>query len=45
MAPLKAADAVGVLGYTFGGGKGDAVLRAEYLFAAGKVYALRSSPA
>ncbi|MCA0243107.1 MAG: hypothetical protein LCI02_19865 [Proteobacteria bacterium] len=45
VAPLKVGDTVGVLGYTFGGEKGDAVLRAEYLFAAGKAYGLRSSPA
>ncbi len=43
--PIKAGDTVGVLGYTFAGEKGDAVLRAEYLFAGGKVYGLRSSPA
>ncbi len=34
-----------VLGFTFAEEKGDAVLRAEYLFLRGKVYALRSSPA
>lgn len=45
VAPLKVGDRVAVLGYTFAGEKGDAVLRAEYLFAAGKVYGLRSSPA
>lgn len=45
VAPLKTGDKVAVLGFTFTGEKGDAVLRAEYLFAAGKVYGLRSSPA
>lgn len=45
VAPIKVGDRVGVLGYTFSGEKGEAVLRAEYLFAAGKVYGLRSSPA
>ncbi len=45
VAPLKVGDSVGVLGYTVSGEKGDAVLRAEYLFAAGKAYGLRSSPA
>ncbi len=45
VAEIKPGDAVGVLGFTFAGEKGDAVLRAEYLFAAGKVYGLRSSPA
>ena len=34
-----------VLGFTFTGEKGDAVLRAEYLFLDGKVYGLRSRPA
>lgn len=43
--PVKTGETIGVLGYTFTGEKGDAVLRAEYLFAGGKVYALRSSPA
>lgn len=43
--PLKTGDKVGVLGFTFTAEKGDAVLRAEYLFAAGKAYGLRSSPA
>ena len=42
---IKAGDAVAVLGYTGAGEKGDAVLRAEYLFAGGKAYGLRSSPA
>jgi hypothetical protein len=36
---------LGVLGFTFAGEKGDAILRAEYLFLAGQVYGLRSSPA
>ena len=34
-----------VLGFTFAGEKGEAVLRAEYLFLGGKVYGLRSRPA
>ena len=42
---IKLGDALAMLGFTFTGEKGDAVLRVEYLFAAGKVYALRSSPA
>lgn len=42
---IKAGDTLGVLGFTFSGEKGDAVLRAEYLFVGGKVYGLRSSPA
>lgn len=42
---IKLGDALAMLGFTFTGEKGDAVLRVGYLFAAGKVYALRSSPA
>ena len=42
---IKAGDTLGVLGFTFTGEKGDAVLRAEYLFLGGQVYGLRSSPA
>lgn len=36
---------LGVLGFTFAGEKGEAILRAEYLFLGGKVYGLRSRPA
>jgi Family of unknown function (DUF6152) len=43
--PLKTGDKVAVLGFTFIGEKGDAIVRAEYLFAGGKAYGLRSSPA
>lgn len=42
---IKVGEAVSVLGFTLTGEKGDAVVRAEYLFAGGKVYGLRSSPA
>jgi hypothetical protein len=42
---IKNGDTVAVLGFTFTGEKGDAILRAEYLFLGGKVYGLRSSPA
>jgi len=42
---LQAGGAVAVLGYTFAGEKGDALLRVEYLWLAGKAYGLRSSPA
>ena len=42
---IKAGAALAVLGFTFTDEKGDAVLRAEYLFLDGKVYGLRSSPA
>ena len=41
---IKPGDTLGVLGFTFTGEKGDAVLRAEYLYLGGKVYGLRSSP-
>lgn len=41
---IKAGMPVEVVGFTFGGEKGDAVLRAEYLFVDGKAYGLRSSP-
>jgi hypothetical protein len=42
---IKPGDAVAILGFTFAGEKGDAIVRAEYLFHGGKVYGLRSSPA
>ncbi len=42
--PVKVGDTVGVLGFTFAGEKGEALLRAEFLFAGGKAYGLRSSP-
>ena len=42
---IKAGAAVAVLGFTFTDEKGDAVLRAEYLFVGGKAYGLRSGPA
>jgi Family of unknown function (DUF6152) len=42
---LKAGDRLALLGFTFIGEKGDAVLRAEYLFVGGQTYGLRSSPA
>jgi hypothetical protein len=41
----KAGDPLGVLGFTFAGEQGEAVLRAEFLFAGGKAFGLRSSPA
>lgn len=43
--PVREGDSVGVLGYTFADERGDAVLRAEYLFSGGGVAGLRSSPA
>jgi hypothetical protein len=42
---IKPGDALAMLGFTFAGEKGDAVIRVEYLFVGGKTYALRSSPA
>jgi Family of unknown function (DUF6152) len=44
-AEIKNGDAMSMLGFTFAGEKGDAILRVEYLWAGGKTYALRSSPA
>lgn len=41
---VRDGDRLALLGFTFAGEKGDAVLRAEYLFLGGKVYGLRSSP-
>lgn len=38
-------EAVAVLGFTFAGERGEAILRAEYLFHKGAVYGLRSAPA
>ena len=42
---IKVGETVAVLGYIAPEEKGDPVLRAEYLFHAGKVYGLRSAPA
>jgi hypothetical protein len=42
---VKIGDTLAVLGFTFAGEKGDAILRAEYVFVAGKAYGLRSGPA
>lgn len=42
---IKPGDTLAVVGFTFPEEKGEAVLRAEYLFFGGKVYGLRSSPA
>jgi hypothetical protein len=45
VAEIKPGTDVSVLGFAFGDEKGEPVLRAEYLWVAGKAYALRSSPA
>lgn len=42
---IKPGAAVSVVGFTLREEKGDAVLRAEYLFVDGKAYGLRSGPA
>ena len=42
---IKPGATLAVLGFTFTDEKGDAVLRAEYLWLDGKAYGLRSSPA
>lgn len=42
---IKAGTELSVLGFTFAGEKGEAILRAEYLFLEGKVFGLRSRPA
>lgn len=42
---IRPGDAIGLLGFSFAGEKGDAILRVEYLFAGGRTYGLRSSPA
>lgn len=45
VAPLKDGDTVAMVGFTFAGEKGDAVLRVEYLLVGAATYGLRSSPA
>lgn len=45
VAEIKPGTAIAVVGFTLTAEKGDAVLRAEYLFVGDKVFALRSSPA
>ncbi len=45
IAEIKPGAEVAVIGFTFTGEKGDAVLRVEYLFVGGQTYGLRSSPA
>jgi Family of unknown function (DUF6152) len=45
VAEIKAGAPFAVVGYTFKDEKGDAVLRAEYIWVDGKTYALRSGPA
>jgi hypothetical protein len=45
VAEIKPGTELSVLGFTLHNEQGEAVLRAEYLWVAGKTYALRSSPA
>ena len=45
VAEIKPGTNLSVLGFTFNDEKGDAVLRAEYVWVAGKAYGMRSSPA
>jgi len=45
VAEIKPGAMVSAVGYTGKDEKGEAVMRVEYLFVAGKVYGLRSSPA
>lgn len=41
---IRNGDSLAVLGFTFAGERGEAVLRAEYLWLGGGVYGLRSGP-
>ena len=45
LAEIKAGTQVGVLGFIFHEEKGEAILRAEYVFVDGKAYGMRSGPA
>ena len=42
---IRNGDTVAVLGFTFAGERGEPILRAEYVWAGGGVYGLRSGPA
>ncbi|TWO69955.1 hypothetical protein FN976_16540 [Caenimonas sedimenti] len=42
---IKAGTSMGVLGFTFNDEKGEAIVRAEYVFVDGKAYGMRSGPA
>jgi hypothetical protein len=43
--PIKNGDMISMVGFTFAGEKGDAILRVEYLWSGSTVAGLRSSPA
>ncbi|MDP1532979.1 MAG: DUF6152 family protein [Rubrivivax sp.] len=42
---IKVGDSLALVGFTFTGEQGDAVVRVEYLFFGGRSYGMRSSPA
>ncbi len=44
VAEIKNGDEIGIIGFTFTGERGDAILRAEYLLVGEQAYGLRSSP-
>ena len=44
VAEIKPGTNLSVVGFAFAGEKGEAILRAEYLFVDGKTYGLRSGP-
>ena len=43
--PIRAGDEIAMVGFTFAGERGEAILRVEYLFVGDRSYGLRSSPA
>ena len=43
--PIRNGDEIAMLGFTFAGERGEAILRVEYLFVGERSYGLRSSPA
>ncbi|WP_295644112.1 DUF6152 family protein [uncultured Methylibium sp.] len=45
VAEIRNGDAVAMVGFTFAGEQGEAILRVEYLFVGAASYGLRSSPA
>lgn len=45
VAEIRNGDAVAMVGFTFAGEQGEAILRVEYLFVGPATYGLRSSPA
>jgi hypothetical protein len=45
VAEIKPGETISVVGFGYPNEQGEPVLRAEYLFAGGQAYGLRSSPA